>query len=220
MNQKTFKHDITELNVNLKTKEVDGKRVYETPIGSFLSVTSVVGWEKNKFFAEWRKNNPEEAKRTANRGTKLHSLVEQYIKNEKIDNKKTDIFTLDLFLQIKDEIDKIDNIKAVECPLYSKLLRLAGRADCIAEYDGVLSIIDFKSSTKAKREEDIDNYFMQATAYSVMWQELTGQKIENIVLLISCEDGEIQVFQKKPIKYVKMLKECINNYERKMNEKV
>lgn len=220
MKQKKFVHELVELNNGMISEEINGQRYYSTPEGSYPSVTTVVGWEKRKFFAEWRKNNPEESKRVTSRGSRLHSLIEKYIGNETLNKKEIDPFTLDLFLQIKNEIDKIDNIKAIESPLYSNLLKLAGRVDCIAEYDGVLSVIDFKGSTKQKKEEDIDNYFMQATAYSVMWQELTKQKVNNIVILISCEDGEPQVFQKKPIDYVKQLKECIQNYEREVNAKV
>ena len=220
MKQKTFIHESKTLESQILSEEKDGERFYSTPSGSYPSVTTVTGWEKRKFFAEWRKKNPDEAKRTTSRGVKLHSLVEKYLNNEKIDNKKTDVFTLDLFLQFKKYIDKIDKIKALEVPLYSNLLKLAGRVDCIAEYDGKLSIVDFKGSTKAKREEDISNYFLQATAYSVMWQELTKEKIENIVILITCDDGDVQEFVKKPIDYVKQLKECIIKYEKEKNEKL
>lgn len=220
MKQKIFIHEARSVESQIISEEKDGERFYSTPAGSYPSVTTVTGWEKRKFFAEWRKNNPEEAKRTTSRGVKLHSLVEKYLNNETIDKKETDVFALDLFLQFKKHVDKIDKIKALEVPLYSNLLKLAGRVDCIAEYDGKLSIIDFKGSTKAKREEDILNYFLQATAYSVMWQELTKQKIENIVILISCDDGEVQEFIKKPVNYVKQLKECIMKYEKEKNEKL
>lgn len=220
MKQKTFIHESKTLESQILSEEKDGERFYSTPSGSYPSVTTVTGWEKRKFFAEWRKKNPDEAKRTTSRGVKLHSLVEKYLNNEKIDKKETDVFTLDLFLQFKKYIDRIDKIKALEVPLYSNLLKLAGRVDCIAEYDGKLSIVDFKGSTKAKREEDISNYFLQATAYSVMWQELTKEKIENIVILITCDDGDVQEFVKKPIDYVKQLKECIIKYEKEKNEKL
>jgi genome maintenance exonuclease 1 len=117
-----------------------------------------------------------------------------------------------LFEQIKPELHKIDNIVAQEVPLYSSLLGLAGRVDCVADYDGKKSIIDFKGSTREKRKEDIDNYFMQATAYAIMFQERTGIKIDNIVILISSEDGAVQSFVDNPIKYTKKLFNCIENY--------
>jgi hypothetical protein len=220
MIQKTFKHDIVNLENQLLSEENDGKRFYVTPKGKYPSVTTVTGWEKSKFFAEWRKNNPEESARTIRRGGKFHSLIEKYLNNEILDKSKIDLLTLDLFLQIKNEIDNIDNIKAMETALYSDLLGLAGRVDCIAEYKQKLSVIDFKGSTKPKRVEDIDNYFMQATAYSIMWQELTKQRIDNIVIMISCEDGKVQVFQEKPINYVKALKNAVDVYNEENNAKV
>ena len=110
-------------------------------------------------------------------------------------------------------MDKIDNIKALEFPLFGKTVGLAGRVDCIAEFDGKLSIIDFKGSTREKRKEDIDNYMLQATAYSLLWKENTGEYIDNFVILISCEDGATQVFQDKPINHVEKLFETIKKYK-------
>jgi len=182
----------------------------------------VVGWKKNQFFAEWRKNNPKEAVRTRNRGTKLHSLIESYLLNTPEFNKDKDPYTLDLFNQIQENIDKIDNIRSIEGFLWSKPLRMAGRSDCIAEYEGVLSVIDFKGSTKPKRKEDIHSYFLQATAYAVMWEERTGEKIPQIVILISCDDGTTQVFVEQPRHYKKDLaiaiKEWRDEYEPKQCE--
>lgn len=217
MKQKKFVHVNNSSKPSMLSEENDSGRFYETPEGKYPSVTTVTGWEKRKFFAEWRKNNPEEAKRTVNRGNKLHSLIEKYINNEVLNKKEIDPFTLDLFLQAKKNLDKIDNIHALETSLYSKLLKLAGRVDCIAEYDGELSVIDFKGSTKPKRKEDIENYFLQATAYSIMWKERTGIPIKNLVILISCEDGGVQVFEGNPVDYVPRLKEVIEKYEREVN---
>ena len=117
-----------------------------------------------------------------------------------------------MFSILRPELDKIDNIIALETPLWSKTLGLAGRTDCIAEYDGKLSIIDFKASTKQKRASDIDNYFTQACAYALMFQERTGIIVDNFAILIACEDGLRQVFQGKPITHVKALKSIIKEY--------
>lgn len=220
MKQKTFKHIDEALKISLLSEENETGRYYTTPEGKYPSVTTVTGWEKRKFFAEWRKKNPEEAKRTTSRGNKLHSLIERYLNNEELNKKDIDPFTLDLFLQMKNDVDKIDNIHALETPLYSKLLRLAGRVDCIAEYDGDLAIIDFKGSTKTKRKEDIDNYFLQATAYSIMWKERTGVPIKKLVIMISAEDGGVQIFEGDPIEYVPALKDCIKKYEEQTNATV
>ena len=207
-----FLHKPIEIDNKLKEVTIDGKRFYETPGGIFPSVTSVVGWDKQNFFAEWRRKNPEESRRVLARGTKLHSLIESYLNNEEIDfDNMLPNFKV-LFNQIKPELDKIQNIVAIETPLWSKTLGLAGRTDCIAEYDGKLSIIDFKASSKEKRKQDVESYFTQATAYALMFQERTGIIVENFAILISCEDGLTQVFQNKPIQYVKKLKNVIVSY--------
>ena len=209
-----FVHNHVNLDNELKEVSIDGKRFYETPGGIFPSVTTVMGWEKQQFFAEWRKNNPEESRRVTSRGTKFHSLIESYLNNESLDYENMLPNFKFLFNQLQPEIDKINNILAIETPLWSKTLGLAGRTDCIAEYDGKLSIIDFKASSKEKRKSDIENYFLQASAYALMFQERTGIIVENYAILISCEDGLKQVFEGKPINYVKKLKQTIEKYRK------
>lgn len=210
-----FKHLITNITeLNISSKEMDGDRFYQTPDGIFPSVTTVTGWDKRKFFAEWRKNNPEESKRVCSRGNQLHSIIEKYLNNEKVDISSLNDDVRDLFVLIKPEVDKINNIKCLETPLWSKTIGLAGRVDCIAEYNRELSIIDFKGSTKTKRKTDIENYFMQATAYALMWQDLTGERIKKLKILIACEDGSMQIFDDSVINYVSALKETIENYHK------
>mgnify|MGYP003123000219 CR=1 FL=1 len=190
----------------------DGSRYYETPDGSrYPSVTTVTGWEKRQFFAEWRRKNPKESARVLSVGNGFHKVVEDYLNNEEY-RKNAKQSALNLFDYVKPLLRNIGKIHAQEVPLWSNMLRLAGRVDCVAEYKGKMSIIDFKSSRREKKEEYIDNYFAQATAYSIMWQELTGVKIDQIVILISCEDGSIQEFIEKPINHVKRLKEMIDYY--------
>lgn len=213
MIQKTFKHNFILESKNISSEETSSGRCYITEDGIFPSVTTVVGWEKQKFFKTWRKQNPEEAKRVTNRGNRLHSTIEKYLNNEDISSLELMPNDLELFIQIKKNLDKIDNIKALEFPLFGKTVGLAGRVDCIAEFDGKLSIIDFKGSTREKRKEDIDNYMLQATAYSLLWKENTGEYIDNFVILISCEDGATQVFQDKPINHVEKLFETIKKYK-------
>ena len=147
-------------------------------------------------------------------GTDVHSVIEHYL-----NNKNTDI---KLFLLVKAHFENlkpllynINNISATEIPLYSDSMRLSGTADCIAEYNGVLSVIDFKTSNK-KKQEDTDqaqNYFLQTTAYSIMWEELTGQDIPQIVILVSSNDGNLQAFVKKPTDYAGLLKEKLEKFE-------
>ena len=197
----------------LQRVEADGKRFYLTPEGNrYPSVTTVTGHAKKEFFAEWRKNNPEEAKRVTVRGTRFHSLVEKYLNNEELDRKKINFADLFLFSQAEHEIDKLDNIHLLESTLWSDVLGLAGRVDCIAEFDGKLSVVDFKSASKEKQASDIKEYFMQATAYAIMYQERYGTPIENIVIIMSSEDGIVNVYQENPLKYVPYLYEAIKDY--------
>ena len=152
---KQFKHNINEAADSLTEIQKSGKRFYSTPDGEFPSVTTVVGYGKQNFFAEWRRKNPEESRRVLARGTKFHSIIESYIKNEDIDMENMFPNFKALFNLLKPALDNIDNIAAIETPLWSKILGLAGRTDCIAEYNGKLSIIDFKASTKEKRKQII-----------------------------------------------------------------
>jgi len=212
MNQKTFNHNFINVGNDIISSETVSGRVYITEDGQFPSVTTITSWEKQEFFRVWRKQNPEESKRVTARGNRLHSLIECYLKNEDLSKKEIMPNDMDLFIQIKGELDKIDNIKALETTLYGKNVGLAGRVDCIAEYNGVLSIIDFKGSTRQKRKEDIDNYMLQATAYALLWKETTGEEIDNFVILISCEDGAKQIFEDKPINHVSSLIKAIKKY--------
>lgn len=197
----------------LQRVEAEGKRFYLTPEGNrYPSVTTVTGYAKKAFFAEWRKNNPEEAKRVTVRGTRFHSLVEKYLNNEELDRSKINFADLFLFSQAEEEINKIDNIHLLESTLWSDTLKLAGRVDCIAEYAGKLSVIDFKSASKEKPASDIKEYFMQATAYAIMYQERYGKAIDNIVIIMSSEDGMVNVYQMNPLNYVQDLFDSIKEY--------
>tara|TARA_B100001059_G_scaffold226104_1_gene254082 strand:+ start:1209 stop:1895 length:687 start_codon:yes stop_codon:yes gene_type:complete len=219
MDIKKFNHvtDSTFKDLIVETRE-DGTRYYKNPSGvSYPSVTTVTGWEKSKFFAKWRRENPEESRRVLKRGNELHEAIEDYL-NNKLDESELTPNTLYLFRQLKELLHNIDNVHAQEVPLWSDILKLAGRVDCVAEYNGELSIIDFKGSTREKYEKDIDNYFMQACAYAIMWQERTKTPIKNIVILISCEDGSVQEFQRNPIDYCRPLYLCIDKYNEHMKE--
>jgi genome maintenance exonuclease 1 len=224
MEMKKFTYNLKKID-EAKSVEENGKRFYLTPDGKrYPSVTTVVGFEKNKFFAEWRKKNPKESQRVTARGTALHSLVERYMEGKGVDATTTDsnglvdenlsATVLDLFEQMRPYIDRrIDNVVAQETPLWSDLLELAGRVDLISDYDGKLSIVDFKGSTKAKKPEDIENYFLQATAYAIMWQERTGTPVKQIVILISTEEGIVQEFIEDPKDWVPKLREAINLWQ-------
>lgn len=209
-----FTHNFYDLPKNgIEQVENNGIRLYSTPDGIFPSVTSVVGWEKQKHFAEWRRKNAKESQRVCDRGTSLHSKIESYILNEEIDMSIDD----ELFTLIKKEVDHINNIRALEQPLWGKITGLAGRVDCIAEYKKELAVIDFKASTYPKKKSDIENYFCQATAYSLLWQERTGESVPNIVILIANEQGFCQIYKEKVINFVEPLKNAIDTYKKEVN---
>jgi genome maintenance exonuclease 1 len=180
----------------------------------YPSVTTVTGFSKSEFFAEWRKNPDNErlSKHASNRGNELHSMIESYLKNETDYKKNKNLLTVYLFQQMQEELHKINNIHMQETPMWSDTLRMAGRVDCVAEYDGVLSIIDFKGSGKQKREEWITNYFEQASCYSLMYQEMTGTPVNQIVIMITSEDGTVQIFKKNPKEYFKSLNKTIKDF--------
>ena len=214
--------DFKHLNIhnfpNLKAKTTEKGRRYFVEGNAYPSVTTVIGEMKKRSIMEWRRKVGEEeanaiSKRATTRGNKCHKLAEDYLSNKPLDRYRDDVLSLGLFHQIRPYIDKINNIHALEESLYSHTLKLAGRVDCIAEYDNELAIIDFKTSTKFKREEWIQDYFSQETAYAIMFQELTGLKVKQLVTIIAVETGTPQVFIKKDIlTYVPKLKEYIDYY--------
>jgi genome maintenance exonuclease 1 len=216
MLQKNFVH-IPHTFTSVESVEDENGRRYLCEGNYYPSVTTVTGWQKRAFFAAWRKNNQAESRRVIKRGTSLHSVIEKYLLNQELNTKEMSPDILDLFLQIKTTIDEMDNIHALEAPMFSKTLGLAGRVDCVAEFRGQLSIVDFKGSTRLKRAEDIDNYFTQTTAYAIMWQELFNVPIKNICIIISCEDGGVQVFERNPVNYVRKLKNAIDTFREEHN---
>ena len=215
-----FKH----LNIHsfpiLKATTTQQGRRYLVDGMMWPSVTTVIGHSKKKSIMEWRNRVGEEeanaiSKRASTRGNKCHKLCELYLENKSISKYKDDPLSMGLFYQIKPYLDSIDNIHALEAPLCSSLLKMAGRVDCIAEYNGELAIIDFKTSTKYKREEWIHDYFAQEPAYAIMFQELTGLIPKKLVTIIACETGEPQVFEiYDTITYARKLKEYIDAYRR------
>lgn len=207
----------------LPTEEVNGQRFYVTPTGKKLpSVTTVLGHSKKQMIFEWRERvgNEEANKistRASIRGTKFHNMLEKYLCNEDPKMIFEDIMPdmKQAFNDARPTIDLIDNIHYIESPLYSEVLGLAGRTDVIAEFAGVPSIIDFKTSMKEKKEDWILNYFEQGTAYSLMYEEMTGRTIEQIVIIISVDGlDKPQVFVKNRIDYIDSLIEKIEIYKK------
>lgn len=201
---------------NLKRKNEDHKRVYYDDEGNrYHSVTNVVGSIDQTGLEEWRKAVGEDvanyvSRKAMNLGTKLHTMVETYLYNKK--NSEKSIFAKAHFENIKPLLKSINNIRGLESKICSKDLGLAGTADCIAEYNGVLSIIDFKTSSKQKKEEWILKYFLQTTAYSIMWEEATGEKVDQIVVLITAEDGSREEYIRNKQDYIQELHKVIESF--------
>ena len=187
-------------------KIIDGKRFYVTPDGnSYPSITTVLSLQDKPGIDKWReKVGEKEAKRISQDsmriGTAVHQMAEFYLSNYIIKLKDEDKKIVDTFNRLRFLLGNINNIVGNEIALYSDLLRVAGTADCIAEYNGVLSVIDFKTSRKPKKEVWIDDYYMQTFAYKLMFEEMTGIEIKQVVILVACIDQfDVQVF-KKPAK--------------------
>ncbi len=139
-------------------------------------------------------------------------MCEDYLNNANINHHQKDFLPWYLFTQLQKVLDNINNINAQEAGLYSDKWGIAGRVDCIAEYDGKLTVIDFKTSTKEKKEEWIENYFIQCTAYCEMFEERYDQPIDQIAILIVCEDGAVQTFVKDKNDYVPLLQPAIDEF--------
>ena len=208
---KIFTHNSVEKKPDLQTKTIQGKRFYILPDGSKLpSITTVLSARGNEGIARWRASVGEQVANTimrnaANRGTAVHTLTENYLNNEELSQQG--VLPTALFTILKTELDKINNIVMQEGSLYSEKWGVAGRVDCIAEYDGKLSVIDFKTSTKDKKEEWVENYFIQTAFYAAAFYERTGIPIKQGVILISVDEHEPQVFKIPTFKYIPRLLE-------------
>ena len=148
--------------------------------------------------------------RAARRGKATHTLVEQYIKNETPSIR--DVLPLGLFRLLKPYVDQVDNIHCLETIMYSKKLTIAGQVDCIAEYNGKLSVIDFKTANKERKEDWIENYFLQTTAYAIMYEEMFGKPIEQIVILLAAEDGTVSSYIREKKDYMSKLETAIQDF--------
>ena len=219
-----FKHKPVKIE-ELSTQTINRKRFYQTPEGKlYPSITTVLQKKKMKGLMEWRQKVGEDvanyiARIAANRGTKVHHMCEDYLNNiesdwpEKWKEHTKHFLPYTLFGQLKPFLmQKVDNIYAQECGLYSDKYRVAGRVDCIAEYDKTPSIIDFKTSTKERNDEWNESYYIQASAYAEMFEERTGIEINQIVILVVTEDGIVQEFVKDKSEYLEKLIDAVDDF--------
>ena len=205
----------------LEREHIDGVRYYKIPdeeeLVKMVSITSVTSHFNKEIFVKWRKKvGNEEADRitkaATGRGTDMHTLTEHFLKNEDLPKGLRPISDF-LFKISKGHLKKINNIYALEGPLYSKELGIAGTVDCIAEYDGELAIIDFKTSKKPKPRDWIEHYFVQCMAYGCMLYEMKGISIKKLVIIMACENGECVIYEERDkAKYIKLLGKYINKF--------
>lgn len=219
-----FKHIETDLP-ELTTKTIDRKRYYITPEGKeYPSITTVLSNRGKEGLFEWRNRVGHEVAnyisgKAAKRGTAVHHMCEEYLNNVSFIepdwwlDKQKNFLPFCLFNQLRNGVlQRINNIHAQECGLYSDKYGVAGRVDCIAEYNRVLSIIDFKTSTSERNDEYNENYYIQTAAYAEMYEERTGIPTDQIVILVVTEDGTVQEFIKSKQEYLPLLEEAINEF--------
>ncbi len=222
---KIFDHVVIDNPIEMNTITIDGKRYYVTPQGNqYPSITTVISnnSKKQASLAKWRARVGHEkaqgvSTRAAGRGTRYHKLVEDYLNNELDTTKYRDMpLPWFMFNTSQKVLDRINNIYLQEAALYSDILELAGRVDCIAEFDGELSIIDFKTSAKQKPEQHLKDYYVQECGYACMLQEMYGLSVKQLVTIVATEEGEAQVSIVPPKKeYLITLQGYIQEYKEK-----
>ncbi len=222
-----FVHLPPKVDLKLRTKNVNGRRYYFDPNDKLVlypSITTVLDGNKKPIIKAWRKRVGAKvadkiSKAATARGNSFHSLMEMYLNNEPMKEvlENTTAKHKITFNQAKPLVAKnINNIHCQETPLLSKILGIAGRVDLIAEWDGVLSVIDFKGSNKMKREEWITNYFMQGSGYSFMYWEMTKILPKQVVIVISSDDFTCKIYKKKVSEYIDPLRKEIARFKKEV----
>lgn len=215
-NKRVFEHAPLPKIELTRHDSLDGRR-YLTPEGNkWPSVTTVINFEPKPGLEEWKNRIGEDAanaicKRAAARGTLIHSYAEDYLNNKE---PSISMFDVDLWRKFSPILDRVNNIRLLEGKMYSDKLQLAGTVDCIGEFDGELSVIDFKTSSRLKSEDDILGYFLQCTAYACMAYERYDLRITRIAVLIAVDDEEPQIFIKSIKDYIDPLMDVINRYKK------
>jgi CRISPR/Cas system-associated exonuclease Cas4 (RecB family) len=223
MKRKLFEHKEIDLGYSdLDAETGPNGRKYFAPNGvSYPSITTVLSILSEEHIQKWRARVGEEeankiSHRASTRGTAVHLIIEKYLDNVENFDEEFMPNVVQNFKDVQPILDeRIGKIYMQEAPLYSDHLGIAGRVDCIAEFDGVLSIIDFKTSRKKKKKEWITNYFIQESGYAIMFEERTGIPIVNLVTIIAVDDEEPQVFVEHRDNWAPKLLETINEYKRR-----
>jgi genome maintenance exonuclease 1 len=215
----TFTHLLHPEIPKIKQININGVRYYDTPNGTLISITSLLKNFTPEGILEWRKAVGEDVanevmRAAADRGSKVHKIIENCLSNKPENDLVGNYGELAarMFSQMVPALDKIDRIRTLEKGLYSTRFGIAGRVDCIAEYDNELTVIDFKTSTR-KRDERNETHLVQASFYSLAWEERTGEKVNQIAILTTTEDGKLDVYRDDPSNHVDRLEEMIEEYK-------
>ena len=214
--------------VPIERETIDGVRYYKAMGHDALiklpSITSVISYRNREKFKAWREKVGEQeanniTRKATHRGTDAHTLIEEYLNNSDTFSSVLPLSEF-LFKQAKPTLNRINNILCQEQSLWSFELGIAGSVDCIAEFDGELSIIDFKTSAKPKPREWIEDYFVQCAAYACMLYEMKGIMVEKFVIIMTCENGEVEVYEERDKrKYIKLLYDYVGEFvESKLKE--
>ena len=215
-----FKHQDVPF-VPIERETIEGVRYYKVfgteELVKMPSITSVISWRNRNKFKAWRKKVGEQeanniTRKATHRGTDAHTLIEEYLNNS---DTFSDVLPLSqyLFKQAKPDLNRIDNILCQETALYSTELGIAGSVDCIAEFDGELSVIDFKTSAQPKKREWIEDYFVQCAAYACMLYEMKGLIVKKFVIIMTCENGEVEIYEEyDKKKYINLLSKYIREF--------
>lgn len=214
---RTFYNHLGE--IELDRKESTGCRLYKLPNGEWVpSITSITSFYNREKFIKWRQKIGEEkankiTKKATTRGTDFHEIAQDYLEDKPIVWEEHLPATKYMFYHAKPFLDKINNIHAIERTLYSEFFGIAGRVDCIAEYDSELAVIDFKTSEYIKPEAWLENYFVQETAYACMYYEMTGIPVKKLITIMTTPSGEVHVFDKREKdEYIKLLVRYIKKF--------
>ena len=214
--------------VPIGRETIDGVRYYKAmgtdDFVKLPSITSVISHRNRDKFKAWRKKVGEEeanniTRKATHRGTDAHTLIEEYLNNADTFSKVLPLSEF-LFKQAKPTLNRINNILCQEQSLWSFELGIAGSVDCIAEFDDELAIIDFKTSAKPKPREWIEDYFVQCAAYACMLYEMKGIMVKKFVIIMTCENGEVEVYEEyNKRKYIKLLYDYVREFaESKLKE--
>ncbi len=209
----------THIPIKLESGVRDRYHNYTFGENTYPGITTVLAKTKSerdkKSLESWKDSEPHHdyiSKFAMNIGTQTHQLIEDYLFSKPSD--PVHLLSKAHFNRLKQFLHNIDNIYGIEVFLYSEKLKVAGTSDCIAEYNGNLSIIDYKTKRSDQQESYLHDYFLQATAYAIMWEEMTGQRIEQVVILVSSEKLQLKEFIKDPNDFKEELKSRVEQYHK------